>query len=442
MTPLQYSGQQAVIIGYGITGRAAAEFLIRNGATVRVYDDKASMEGLPESAAAISPVDESFQRKVVNADLVLVSPGVPRSHPVFKFAKEPISELELAYRHTTVPIVAVTGTNGKTTVTTLVTRMLENAGIRARAVGNIGTSVVSMLEEDLDYLVVEASSFQLATISSFRPRVAVWTNFSPDHLDWHQGIDHYLASKARILENQAAGDTAVLNAGDPTVSTIATPSGVRRIGFGLGNYDFGFSPELAALTANGEPFSQLSDMARTLPHDLENALASSAAAFSVGVDLATISGVLREFTGLPHRVEYVGSIGGVKYFNDSKATTPASVVAAASGFESVILIAGGKNKGLDLSPLAGVAPKLKALVAMGDAADDLLAVFSGITGLRIVKALSMAEAVDVAREMASEGDVVLLSPGCTSFDRYRSYEERGEDFRNAFESAKSAGGGK
>ncbi|TAN30392.1 MAG: UDP-N-acetylmuramoyl-L-alanine--D-glutamate ligase, partial [Actinomycetota bacterium] len=227
MKPDLYLGQRAVVIGYGITGRAVAQFLTRSGAAVQVYDDRASQVSSPEPNVTISTIDTGFQGAVENADLVLVSPGVPRSHPVFKFAQVPISELELAYRHTTVPIVAVTGTNGKTTVTTLTARMLDRAGMRVRAVGNIGTSIVSMLEEHLDYFVVEASSFQLATISSFRPKVAVWTNFSPDHLDWHQGIDHYLSSKARIFENQTIGDTAVVNAADAVVSAVSLPDGVE-----------------------------------------------------------------------------------------------------------------------------------------------------------------------------------------------------------------------
>ena len=442
MSPLLYEGKRAVVIGYGITGKAVSEFLIRNGAHVVVYDDDVTGWSSPEPSLVICSVDGFFQQNIERADVVLVSPGVPRAHPVFEFAVEPISELELAYRHTVVPIVAVTGTNGKTTVTTLITDMLVSAGLRAKAVGNIGTSIISLVEDDLDCFVAEASSFQLATISSFRPKVAVWTNFSPDHVDWHRGIDHYLSSKARIFENQGPGDIAVINASDPIVNNIIVPAGVRRIGFGIGDFEFGFDPDLAALTAYGEPYVFISEMVRTLPHDIENALAGSAAAYSIGADLESIADIVRGFSGLAHRVEFAGSIDGVDYYNDSKATTPASVMAAVSGFDSVLLIAGGKNKGIDLSPLLSLVPKLKVLIAIGDSADDLIDIFSGVPELLVIRAVSMEDAVGQAHSLATAGDVVLLSPGCTSFDWYRSYGERGDDFKNIVMTLQSTRGGK
>ncbi len=439
MTAPTYRGKRAVVIGYGITGRAVVEFLEGKGAVVSVYDD-AKRGSSPSSLGMASSFEAQFRSVLESADLVVVSPGVPRSHPVFQFAQSPISELELAYRHSTTPMVAVTGTNGKTTVTTLITEMLARAGLRARAVGNIGTPIVSMLGEKLDYFVVEASSFQLATTESFRPKIAVWTNFTPDHLDWHKGIDDYLASKAKIFENQQEGDTAVVNGGDPIVSGIELRPGVRRLSFGLGSFDFGLDPQRSALTKNGEPFLLLSEMVRTLPHDLENALASAAAAYSVGASLVDIAAVLKEFRGLPHRVEFLGMLDGVSFYNDSKATTPASVIAGVRGFDSVVLIAGGKNKGLDLSPLVTLAPKLKAVVAIGQSSDELAALFAEGSSVPVVKASSMSEAVKSAIQLAAKGDVVLLSPGCTSYDWYSSYEQRGDDFRAVLETIRSVRG--
>lgn len=441
MTVPLYRGKRAVVIGYGITGRAVVEFLVEKGAAVSVYDDAKGHRSPPSAAVVTSSLNDQFRSVVESADLVVVSPGVPRSHPVFQFARSPISELELAYRHSETPMVAVTGTNGKTTVTTLITEMLVRAGLQARAVGNIGTSIISMLDEKLDYFVVEASSFQLATTESFRPKVAVWTNFTPDHLDWHQGIDHYLASKARIFENQQQGDAAVMNGGDPVVCGIELRPGVKRLSFGLGAFDFGLDRQRSALTKNGVPFLRLSEMVRTLPHDLENALASAAAAFSVGAGLVEIATVLREFRGLPHRVEFLGMLDGVSFYNDSKATTPASVIAGVRGFDSVVLIAGGRNKGLDLSPLVTLAPKLKAVVAIGQSSDELAALFAKGSSVPVVKASSMSEAVISARKLAAKGDVVLLSPGCTSFDWYSSYEQRGDDFRAVVETMMSVRGG-
>ncbi len=441
MSDLLYDGKRAVVVGYGVTGRAVADFLTRSGASVRVFDDgEIGMES-SHSGVTVSRPGEDFRFVVEQADLVVVSPGVPRSHPVYGTSSSPVSELELAYRHAAIPMIAVTGTNGKTTVTTLITEMLSRAGLRARAVGNIGTSIISMLDVDLDYFVVEASSFQLATIESFRPRVAVWTNFTPDHLDWHLGIDHYKASKARIFENQGRGDVAIVNGSDPVVSKSALAHGVRRLAFGLGRFDFGLSEDRSALVGEGKAFLNVSEMSRAFPHDLENALASAAAAFSIGVDLDDIAAVLRGFKGLSHRVELVGTLDGVSFYDDSKATTPASVMAAVGGFESVVLIAGGKNKGLDLSPLASLSSKLKSVIAIGDAAGDIVSVFSEVPGIPVATATSMTEAVAMAFDSASAGDSVLLSPGCTSFDWYKSYGERGDDFRAVVESLILRGGG-
>lgn len=426
-----FTNAKAVVIGYGMTGRAVSEFLVSCGALVRIYDDKVDQPIQVMPSVWLSCVDRSFEDTVKAADLVVVSPGVPLAHPVFSLASEPISELELAYRCSKIPMIAITGTNGKTTVTTLVTEMLSQGGLRARSVGNIGTPIIASLAEDLDYFVVEASSFQLATTVEFHPRVALWTNFSPDHLDWHQGITHYRASKSKIFDNQVRGDTAVINGLDSVVSSASIPPEVDVVSFGLGSFDFGISPDRAALSYRGRKYLEISSLKRTLPHDLENALAGSAAAHAVGVPLSTIARVLRDFEGLEHRVEFVRRVEGIDYYNDSKATTPASVVAAMNGFDSVVLIAGGKNKGLDLTSLGSVAPKLKALVAIGEAADELLAIFSEHTHLPRVKAGSMKEAVDLARRNASPGDIVLLSPGCTSFDWYSSYAERGRDYKTA-----------
>lgn len=436
MSTLLYSGQRVIVVGYGLTGKSVAEFLRKNGADISVYDDRAREIERSEEVGLLE-IDASFEAAVRDADLVVVSPGVPRSHPVYRYAKSPISELELAFRHTTTPIIAVTGTNGKTTVTTLVTEMLARAGMKVRAVGNIGTSMVSLVDEVLDFFVVEASSFQLATISSFRPKVAVWTNFSQDHLDWHLSPEHYLASKRRIFENQLPGDVAVVNGSDAAAMSSRIQSGVNRVTFGLGAFDFGLSGD-GVLTERGRELLRVSDLPRSLPHDIENALASAAVAFSVGVQQELIALTLRQFKGLPHRVEFVRTVDKVKYYDDSKATTPASVTAAVSGFDSVVLIAGGKNKGLDLSPLATVAAKLRAIVAIGDSADEVTKAFSG-SGRPMLKASSMTEAVEASRSLALPGDVVLLSPGCTSFDWYSSYAQRGEDFRRIVEGIMSSG---
>lgn len=423
-----YENTRAVVIGYGVTGVAVSKFLIDNGSQVLVYADKVADTTFSDGIE-ISRIDERFPQKVKEADLVVVSPGVPRSHPVFSIAREPISELELASRHTKTPILAVTGTNGKTTVVSLIARMLERSGLRAMAVGNIGTTMISSLDAELDFFVVEASSFQLATTTTFKPRVAAFTNFSPDHLDWHQGIGHYLDSKAKIFANQGSGDAAVISGSDPMLRSVVIPPGVRVVMCGLGDFNYGLSADGQKLTFEGDSFVDLQDLPRRLPHDIENALVSAAVAHNAGVQLYDIGAALKEFHGLPHRVELVNSVDGVQYFNDSKATTPASVVAAGSGFESLVLIAGGRNKGLDLRPLKVLESRLKAMVAIGESENELEELFGSNEKIQFVKARSMQEAVELAREFAQAGDVVLLSPGCTSFDWYGSYAERGDDFR-------------
>lgn len=438
MSEAPYAGARAVVIGYGLTGKAVSLFLKNHGSQVLVFDDNPSLQPVGDDVE-VRKVGEDFQRIVSEADLVVVSPGVPRSHQVYSSEVEIISELELAYRSCNIPMVAVTGTNGKTTVTTLVTQMLASAGYRVEAVGNIGTPVVSVVEKELDFLVVEASSFQLATTKHFRPRVAAWTNFTPDHLDWHVDIDDYWSSKAKIFSNQGAGDSAVVNGNDPAVMAVTISESVETIRFGKGDFEFSVLDN-RYLASQGKPYIALSDLPRRFPHDLENALASSAIVDTLGVDLNIAAGVLSNFRGLPHRVELVATIDGISYYNDSKATTPASVVAALSGFESAVLIAGGRNKGLDLSPLRTIAANLKAVVSIGDSSEEVKAVFSGLAGLTVLTADSMKEAVFAARSLARAGEAVILSPGCTSFDWYGSYGERGEDFRQIVLSMTSEGG--
>ena len=438
MSKVSYAGAKAVVVGYGLTGKAVSSFLKNHGSQVLVFDDN---PGLSHGGGDVEvrKVGDDFRRILSDADLIVVSPGVPRSHQVYSSDVEPISELELAYRSCDIPMVAVTGTNGKTTVTTQVTQMLSLAGYRAAAVGNIGTPAISVVEQELDFLVVEASSFQLATTKYFRPRVAAWTNFTPDHLDWHAGIDDYWSSKAKIFSNQSIGDSAVLNGNDSAVMAATIPEAVETIRFAGGDCEFKILDN-QFLASHDIPFIALSELPRKLPHDLENALASSAIVDRLGVDLNIAAEVLSNFKGLPHRVELVTSIGGISYFNDSKATTPASVVAALSGFEAAVLIAGGKNKGLDLSPLRAIASHLRGVVSIGDAREEVASVFSGIEGLTVLTADSMKEAVFAARSLASVGDAVILSPGCTSFDWYGSYGERGEDFRNVVLSMTCEGG--
>ena len=429
----------ALVVGMGVTGEAVARhFLARGVAVVAVEDAPSASTGervrrLGHGVAfEVAPTADRLAELVAGADLVVPSPGVPNGHAVYRLAGEAgvpvVSEIELASQATDVPIVAVTGTNGKTTVTTLITEMLLASGRNAVAAGNIGLPLVEAVEGDAEVLVAEVSSFQLQYTSSFRPRVAVWLNVSEDHLDWHPTFDHYVAAKARVWANQGDGDVAVVTAADAVVMREARRAPAAVVTFGVDAGDWHVSE--GALTApDGETIVSITELPRALPHDVANDLAATAATVAVGGALDACRAVLRNFAGLPHRVQLVGDAGGVQYYDDSKATTPASVVAATRGFESVVLIAGGRNKGLSMSPLTQLADHVRAVVAIGEASGDVEAAFAGVRP--VVRATSMRDAVAQARELARRGDVVLLSPGCASFDWYRNYAERGDDFADA-----------
>jgi UDP-N-acetylmuramoylalanine--D-glutamate ligase len=261
---------------------------------------------------------------------------------------------------------------------------------------------------------------------TFHPSVSVWLNFSPDHLDWHPDLEDYAAAKARIWQNQGPGDVVVVNQADPVVMKAADgiPSGVQVLTFGAPASDYRL--EDGYLRGPDGDLLAVDQLPRALPHDIDNSLAAVAAALAAGGDAESCARVLRRFSGLPHRVQLVGTVAGVGYYDDSKATTPASVRAALVGFDSAVLIAGGQNKGLDYSVLAADAGRLRAVVAIGDAADEVTAALQPVAPVH--RAASMSEAVKLATEAAQPGDVVLLSPGGASYDWYSNYAERGDDF--------------
>lgn len=429
------SGDGVLVVGLAVSGEAVARRLVRDGVRVVAVDDRAD-EAVRKRAASLdielveAPSVATLAERAHRAGLVVVSPGVPAHHPVFALRDRAhvVSEVELAASWARVPLVAVTGTNGKTTVTTLISAMLADSGMRGVVAGNIGVPLADAVDGDADVLVVEVSSFQLALTERFRPRVSAWLNVAENHLDWHPTVEHYVESKSRIWANQSDGDVAVANAEDPVVTAAAASAPVPVITFGLAHG--GYHVEGGALVApHGERIVGTEELPRAFPHDLVNALAACAAALGAGATVDGCASALRRFGGLPHRLELVGESGGVRYIDDSKATTPAAVLAALSGLGSVVLIAGGHNKGLQLGALRRGADRLRAVVAIGEATGDVQAAFAGASP--VVTATSMDEAVTQAGDLARPGDVVLLSPGCASFDWYRSYGERGDDFARA-----------
>jgi len=428
-------GSHALVVGFGVTGQAVAAAMKRRGHEVTAIDDgqtpelAAAAEGL-DVELITAPRDARLCDAVTAADIVVPSPGIPEWHPVFAFSDDlhrPVTcEFDLAASWDHRPILAVTGTDGKTTVTTLVTEMLAASGFTTTAAGNTDVPLVTAIDDPLpDLFVVEASSFRLSHCSKFRPTVGTWLNFGADHLDVHRSLSSYEQAKTRLWQNQAGEDIAVANADDPVVMRHAR-SLDRLVTFGR-SAEFRIRGD-SLLTSEGDVLARIDQLWSTLPHDLYNVLAASATALSGGASLRGMREAIDEFKGLPHRVELVGEWNGVRWFDDSKATAPHASRAALAGFDSVVLIAGGRNKGLDLGAMSEHVDNVKAVVCIGEAAAEVVSAFKGV---KSTVADSMEDAVAVAAGMAREGDVVLLSPGCASFDWYRSYAERGEVFARA-----------
>lgn len=436
-------GRRALIYGLAIAGEAAAEALVARGWEVVVADDRPTPEARERAAelgadlnAAPPPAD--LRALVASVELVVPSPGVPERHPVLAAAVAAgvavRSEIDLAFEWEQQreggprPMVAITGTDGKTTTTLLATAMVAASGKRAVAAGNTEVPLVSALDLDVDVFVVECTSFRLAWAGAFRPEAGTWLNLAEDHLDWHASLDTYAAAKARIWEHQRPSDAAIGFAGDAEVLRWLAAARARHVTFAATGADY----HVAGGQLRG-PTGRLvavADLQRRLPHDLTNTLAAAATVLEAGV--ATVDGVAAaaaEFAGVPHRITLVAHAGGVSFYDDSKATTPHAALTAIRAFENVVLVAGGRNKGLDLRAMAREPARVRAVVAIGDAAPDIAEAFAG--SCPVVTAGSMDEAVAEARSLAHAGDAVLLSPGCASFDWYAGYAERGDDFARA-----------
>jgi UDP-N-acetylmuramoylalanine--D-glutamate ligase len=369
--------------------------------------------------------------------LIVPSPGVQPDHPALVAARAhgvPIrSEIELAAERIVAPIVAVTGTNGKTTVTALIAAMLDASGRHAIAAGNIGTPLIRFAGSGpatgVDVVVAEVSSFQLEFTARFHPRVAVVLAIADDHLDWHGSFRSYANAKAKVFAAQQPDDVLVYDGDDPIASSLTATAASRRIAVSLDpdREDAARVVDGRLLDPAGEVLADVSSLTRALPHDRSNALAASCAALAAGATRSGIRAALAGFRTLPHRVALVGEARGVKYYDDSKATNPHAAVHAISGFDSVVLLAGGRNKDLDLGVLAADVDRIRAVVAFGEAASDVEKAFAGKRP--VVRADSMRDVVRAGAEQAHSGDVVLLSPACASWDWYvGGYEARGDDF--------------
>lgn len=415
----------AVLVGgYGRAGRSASALARNYGAKVTVFEDDPDVEVDSSFEMISKPGDLAMA--IEDSDLVVVSPGIHPRHPLFHDLTKVVSELSFARRFIDVPIIAVTGTNGKTTVTTLITEMMRGSGLNALAVGNIGVPLSDAVSTNVEVCVVEASSFQLRFTDNLAASEAAFLNFSPDHLDWHGSVSDYLASKAKIFEGMAAGSPAFVPDRDRTIMTLLENTDLRVISIpDLSTRVFG-----GELIIHGERIVAVSTLMRKFDHDLSNFLFAGSMALSAGASREEIACVIQDFDGLDHRMQLLGTVFGHPIYNDSKATTPGAVLCDLTGLERAVLIAGGKNKGIDLSGIAALSSKLTHVVAIGDAAQEIKEIFVD-TGIGVNIATSMLEAVRSAFSFAHTNDAIVLSPGCTSWDWYKSYVERGNDFIDA-----------
>jgi UDP-N-acetylmuramoylalanine--D-glutamate ligase len=444
---MELKNKRVLVVGLGKSGIAAAMFLRRQGARVTVSDARSAMalaKEIPTLLDAGIMVESgghgllTFRRQ----DLIVVSPGVPMDTPEVKqvigYGMPVIGELELASRFLKGRIVAITGSNGKTTTTTLVGKILKEAGLPTLVGGNIGLPVIDLVPESMDesVSVLEVSSFQLETIEQFRPWIAVVLNITPDHLDRHGSFENYAAMKTRITENQTAEDLLVLNAEDKPTQMIAAKTKAQIFWFSprrpikQGAFVHGdsivFIPNEGA---KAEPIMPVAEIPLKGSHNVENVLAAVCAARLAGAPAEKIRASVRSFKAVEHRLEFVRTVQGVEYFNDSKATNVDAAMKAVLSFPSGIhLILGGKDKDSDYTTLSSLLrERVKAVYTIGSAAEKIERELHGV--VKMVGAGTIDVAVREASKAAVPGDVVLLAPACSSFDQFENYEHRGRTFR-------------
>jgi UDP-N-acetylmuramoylalanine--D-glutamate ligase len=442
---VELNGKRVLVVGLGRSGVASALFLKSRGAQVTVSDSKPEEQLRNEIPVLLDhgiavETGRHGDRTFRNQDLIVVSPGVPVDAPPLVQARamgEPvIGEIELAAEFISGPVVAITGSNGKTTTTTLVGEILSKSGKKTLVGGNIGTPAISLVESASSEtaVVLEVSSFQLETIRAFRPKVAVILNITPDHLDRHRTFQAYVDAKARIFENQQVDDFAVLNADDPTCVDLAGRTRAKIIWFSrkreVEQGAFVRKGEIVFRDSRGEQtIMPVSEVPLKGVHNVENVLAAICAGALMGCSPESIRSAVREFKAVEHRLELVANVNGVDYYNDSKATNVDATIKALESFPANIhLILGGKDKGSDYTVLNRLLrERVKAVYTIGAAAEKIQSQIAGAA--KIVRAVTMEKAVKEASSAARRGEIVLLAPACASFDQFQNYEHRGRVFK-------------
>ena len=443
---MDLKNKRVLVVGLGRSGSAAAFFLQEHGAKVTVSDTKSEAQLQHEVAQLLDrgisiEAGRHGERTFRDQDLIVISPGVPVNEPHLAQARKigvpVIGEIELSARFLKGRIVAITGSNGKTTTTSLTGDVLAKGGLRVNVGGNIGTPSITFVETATDdtWNVLEVSSFQLETIQTFHPFIAAIINVTPDHLDRHGSFEAYAAAKARVFENQTAEDHAILNADDATCVAIAK---------GIKSRAWWFSPEheveRGAFIRNGEivwrdgahdvAIAPVSELQLKGQHNLENVLVAVNAGVIAGCEPQAIRSALAEFKAVEHRLEYVATVNGVQYYNDSKATNVDATIKALESFpRGIHIILGGKDKGSDYTVLKPLLKERAAQVyTIGAAAEKIESHISGAAP--VIRTGTLEAAVKRAAANAHEGDVVVLAPACASFDQFDSYEHRGRVFKD------------
>ncbi|ABQ28120.1 UDP-N-acetylmuramoyl-L-alanine--D-glutamate ligase [Geotalea uraniireducens] len=452
---MELLNKKILVVGLARTGVAVARFLAARGARVTVTDmkDEAALAPLMEQLADLD-IDYELGRherhSFLMADLVVVSPGVPMDIKPLLLAKAQrrtvISEIELAARFLTAPLVAITGTNGKTTTTTLTGEIFAACGFKTFVGGNIGNPLIELVTsgEAVDRVVVELSSFQLEGIIDFRPQVAVLLNITEDHLDRYATYQEYIDAKLRIFENQTSADYAVLNMDDPLVAAYAGKMKARVVPTSqrqeLAQGIFYRNGSIVYRWEGREELFATASFRLKGVHNIDNIMAALASTLLMGCDAGQALAALEAFAGLPHRMEFVREVNGVAWYEDSKGTNVGSVVKSLESFDSgITLIAGGKDKGGEYTPLAGlVKERVGHLILIGEAKERMCNALGSLTDTHLADTLE--DAVALAHRLTSPGGVVLFSPACSSFDMFKNYEERGECFKSLVRSLDDGAG--
>ena len=432
--------QRVAVLGLALTGTAVARAMSARGISVTLGDNRISLDHealATELGAALIDMNAagSVDALLNEVDTLMPAPGVPPSHPAIVAAVQRgiaiRTEIDVAYEWEQKrvggprPILGVTGTDGKTTTTMLAAHLLRENGLRVAEVGNTDIPFVAAVDSDVDVFVVECSSFRLRYTTQFRCDASVWLNFAPDHLDWHPDIDDYASAKAQMWKFVTSSDVAVFPAGKDLITSAAQSSQARTVSFGLSGAQYCVQGE--TLMSPSGPLCEVKNLWRSMPHDITNSLAAAALVVEDGlVPAEGLASALSSFTSAHHRIEHIGDFDGSPWYDDSKATSPHAALTAIRAFDSLVLIAGGRNKDLDLTQLASEPQRMIGVVAIGDDAPLVAAAFANVCEVKTAN--DMKTAVELASSMASPGVAVLLSPGCTSYDWYSNYNERGEHF--------------